>query len=69
MLGILPPPIYILSRFDVFLKLKMEALFSSVAVVIQTRAQVCPLKDLFRTNHGVKSTQVRSVREPDITDL
>ena len=28
-----------------------------------------PLEDLFRTNPGVKSTQVRSVKEPDITDL
>ena len=37
--------------------------------VIQTRAQVCPLEDLFRTKPGVTSTQVRSVKEPDITDL
>ena len=28
-----------------------------------------PLEDLFRTKPGVKSTQVRSVKEPDITDL
>ena len=28
-----------------------------------------PLEDLFRTNTGVKSIQVRSVKEPDITDL
>ena len=28
-----------------------------------------PLEDLFRTNPGVKSTQVRSVKEQDITDL
>ena len=30
-LGIVPPPLYILSRFDDSLKLQMEALFSWVA--------------------------------------
>ena len=28
-----------------------------------------PLEVFFRINPGVKSTQVRSVKEPDITDL
>ena len=28
-----------------------------------------PLEDLFRTNTGVNSTQVRSVKETEITDL
>ena len=28
-----------------------------------------PLEDLFRTKPGVKSTQVRPVKEPNITDL
>ena len=37
--------------------------------VLQTSAQVCPPEDLFRTNPGVKLTQVRSVKKPDITDL
>ena len=37
--------------------------------MIMTAAQVCPLEDLFRTKPGVKSTHVRSVKEPDITGL
>ena len=63
----MPPPLYILSRFHVSLKLEMAALFSCVAV--DTTAQVCPLEDLFRTKPGVKSTKVISVKEPDITYL
>ena len=49
----------------------MEALSSCFAVDNTYRLQLkrVPLEDLFRTKPGVKSTQVRSVKEPDITDL
>ena len=37
--------------------------------MMQNTTQVCPLEDLCGTNSRVKSTQVRSVEEPDIPDL
>ena len=52
--------LHILSRFDVSLKLKMEALFSWVAGWYRLELKCVPLEDLFRTNTGEKSTQVRS---------
>ena len=36
---------------------------------IRLELKCVPLEDLFRTKPGVKSTQVRSVKEPDITGL
>ena len=48
----------------------MAALFSCVAVDnYKLQLKCVPLEDLFITKPGVKSTQVRSVKEPDITDL
>ena len=49
----------------------MEALFHELQLDNTYRLELkcVPLEDLFRTNTGVKSTQVRSVKEPDITDL
>ena len=49
----------------------MAALCSCVAVYNTYRPQLkcVPLEDVFRTKPGLKSTQVRSVKEPDITVL
>ena len=64
----MPPPPYILSRFDVSLKLWMAALFSCVAVdntcmCYRHQLKCVPLEDLFRTKPGVKSTKVSETKE------
>ena len=43
--------------------------FHELQVGYSLQLKCVPLEDLFRTKPGVKSIQVRSVKEPDITDL
>ena len=66
--------LYILSRFDVSLSpslsnYRWNHFFHELGLDNRLELKCVPLEDLFRTKPGVKSTQVRSVKEPDITDL
>ena len=66
----MPPPLYILSSFDVSQTIDGSTVcFHELRLIYKLEIKCVPLEDLFRNNPGAKSTEVRSVKEPDITDL